>query len=183
MSVLELLRKETGYYHNLLNSHPKLSKITSDSVTEEDYHQYLVLFYGIHSIVEREIEKFIDSSFPFDARLNLLVDDIAHCSLEPYTIKSQSFTLDKNRVLGAYYVLEGSKLGGKFIAGHLTKHLSTNDNQFSFLLKKSNYSWKNVLDKLTEIDPTLHDETVEGAVQTFKFILSYVHQFYELENK
>lgn len=183
MSVIDLLRKETGCYHDLLDKHSELSKITSDSVTVRDYYNYLILFYGIHKLVESEVEKHIDSNFPFHGRLSLLRGDMEKCNVKPEVLDKFSFELDPQNVIGAYYVLEGSKLGGKYIASHLLKHLSLGDERFTFLVKKSNYSWKNVVDKLEQLEPSMHSNTVDGAIETFKFILSYVEQFYEFKHK
>jgi heme oxygenase len=156
MSVIDLLRKETSYYHNLLDTHPKLSKVTSDEVKKEDYFQYLELFFGIHTLLEKQIENNIDANFPFEGRLDLLKDDIERSGIDVPLIKDVPFTLDENNVLGAYYVVEGSKLGGKFIANHLKSKLVSDQYRFSFLTHKPSYSWKNVLEKLNTIDPSEH---------------------------
>lgn len=183
MSLIDLLRKETSYYHNLLDTHPNLSSVTSDQVKEKDYFEYLELFFGIHTFIEKQIENNIDSNFPFVGRLSLIKYDLEQIGSTVPMVKSADFRLKENNVLGAYYVMEGSKLGGKFIAHHLQTKLSSDACTFSFLTHKSSYSWRNVLEKLDEVNPSKHIEVAEGAVKTFQFILSYVDQFYGVENK
>ncbi len=183
MALIDLLRKETSYYHNLLDKHPKLSRVTSDEVKADDYAEYLELFYGIHTLIEKQIENNIDSNYPFEGRLSLIKHDLECCGIAAPLIKDLPFELVGNNVIGAYYVVEGSKLGGKFIGNHLQSELSSNTCGFSFLTHKSSYSWKNVLEKLEEVHPPDQREVADGAVKTFQFILSYVDQFYGIENK
>ena len=183
MTLIDKIRKETQQYHDLLDRHPELSKITSPGATDYDYELYLQLFQGIHSIVEPEIEKHLPGDYPFEGRLSCILQDLKKNNFEPAKAITTNFTLNTKSVLGAYYVMEGSRLGAKFIAAHLKKNKQVNSDDFEFLEHKPSYSWKDVVESLNSLPSDIHSETVEGAKDTFKFILSYVQQFYEVKSK
>lgn len=183
MTLIEKIRSETKQYHDLLDRHPELSKITSSDATDNDYELYLQLFQGLHSIIEPEIEKHLEGSFPFEGRLSYIRQDLNANNFETAKVVNASFTLNTQSVFGAYYVMEGSRLGAKYIASHLRKNKQVTSDDFKFLEQKPPYSWKVIVESLNNLSPEFHSQTIEGAKDTFKFILSYVQQFYEVESK
>jgi heme oxygenase len=180
MTLIEKLRKETKPYHDRLDQHIVLSKLTSTKVSLEDYKKYLKLFHGIHAILEIEISNTIEAKLPFEKRLPFIEKEMGALSIEKNDLTIDMIEFSKWSALGGYYVLEGSRLGGTFIAQHLSKNLALNNHEFSFLKQKPSYSWKSVLSAIDSVEEQHHGEIVKGAKLTFQFILSYVNEFYGL---
>tara|TARA_B100000508_G_scaffold24343_1_gene17493 strand:+ start:24995 stop:25543 length:549 start_codon:yes stop_codon:yes gene_type:complete len=181
MLLIEKLRKETQAYHNKLDSHPILSRITTDGVELSDYIAYLKLFYGIHSILESEIKKHLAESIQFEGRLSAIKHDLSQYNQLAKLANTSSFELSKTSALGAYYVIEGSKLGGKMIGKRLSQNLGLKNDEMNFLMNPSSYSWKSVIDQINEVSSDAHHDVIEGAKQTFSFIHDYVNEFYAVE--
>jgi heme oxygenase len=95
-----------------------------------DYYAPLLLrFLGFHLVWENDLQEFptLACELKTRSRIRNLRDDLrtlgltdAEISCVPLCGDAHRVTLDEARALGAFYVLEGSTLGGQLI----TKHLS-----------------------------------------------------------
>ena len=108
--------------------------------TTTAYTEFLSLMYGFYAPLEKAIAPFaaaIDPAGDYDARKSdAALADIHFFDVGaslPVTAVSLPALHDANAALGALYVLEGSALGGKFIAGMISKQLHLPlHNGFSF---------------------------------------------------
>lgn len=183
MNVIDKLRTSTKSLHNRLDQNSDLKRLLSPNVHFKDYVLYLRLFHEIHGYIEPMLEDELSENVSFERRVDDIKEDLNKLGMPPILLKNnQDLQLSNKEALGAFYVLEGSRLGGKMIADRLEKNLTIQDHSFSFLKKRPNYSWKDTLSAIEREAKGFEKETIEGAVKTFNFIISYVHQFYAKES-
>lgn len=181
--IIDELRSSTGPLHKKLDHNQNLASLLSNHVQLEDYIQYLQLFAGIHTVLESFLSSHLAGNINFKPRLPHILNDLDR--LGAYAEGQRIFLdpqLKENEEIGTLYVLEGSKLGGKFIYNKLKQNLDLSDNCFQFLNATFTYSWKDTINTIKNESAGREHETIRGARKTFKFILSYVDQFYEARN-
>jgi heme oxygenase len=184
MLLVQKLRHFTNDYHKQLDQHDKLSIITSSQVELEDYKAYLQLFHKIHAEIEPILVSHLNEKFPFLERVAMLESELDYFDLNPYESEDRfSFSSSNSEAIGAYYVLEGSRLGGKFIANHLKDVLDLTDYSFPFLKQSTHYSWKNVMNLINGVDEQEHENVILGAECTFCYILKVVNSFHDKKSK
>ena len=184
MLLVQKLRHFTKDYHKQLDQHNNLSIITSPYVELNDYQAYLQLFHKIHAEIEPVLAGRLNDTFPFLERKSILEYELDYFDLNPYKSEERfSFFSSNSEAIGAYYVIEGSRLGGKFIANHLKANLDLNDYPFPFLKHSTDYSWKNVVDHINGVDEEEHENVILGAESTFCYILKVVNSFYDKKSK
>jgi heme oxygenase (biliverdin-IX-beta and delta-forming) len=125
-SIVTLLRSRTQDAHSALEAQLGLL----DRPASIDYYAHLLLrFLGFHLVWENDLQEFptLACELKTRSRIRHLRDDLrtlgltdAEISCVPLCGDAHRVTLDEARALGAFYVLEGSTLGGLLI----TKHLS-----------------------------------------------------------
>lgn len=120
------LKDHTKEYHEAAEASliPRIGAVRDP----EDYISLLKLFYGYYHPLEKKIMQFIDETvvpdFKQRCRSSLIVADLqamgAGISAIPQTKKLPPIT-GTAEALGALYVLEGSTLGGRYIARMLSQ--------------------------------------------------------------
>ena len=125
-SIVALLRSRTQDAHSALEAQLGLL----DQPASIDYYAHLLLrLLGFHLVWENDLQEFptLACELQTRSRIGHLRDDLrtlgltdAEISCVPLCGDAHRVTLDEARALGAFYVLEGSTLGGLLI----TKHLS-----------------------------------------------------------
>ena len=125
-SIVALLRSRTQDAHSALEAQLGLL----DQPASIDYYAHLLLrLLGFHLVWENGLQEFptLARELQTRSRIRHLRDDLrtlgltdAEISCVPLCGDAHRVTLDEARALGAFYVLEGSTLGGQLI----TKHLS-----------------------------------------------------------
>lgn len=125
--------------HVTRNAHAELEKLVIERIkqvnTPAGYLHLLNIFYGFYKPVEEKIDRFIDHSHLTDfhqrrksasllqdmQQMNIKANGMLCNDLPEITGPSQS--------LGAWYVLEGSTLGGAIISKLLKKEIGANAPQ------------------------------------------------------
>jgi heme oxygenase len=125
-SIVALLRSRTQDAHSALEAQLGLL----EQPASIDYYAHLLLrLLGFHLVWENDLQEFptLACELKTRSRIRHLRDDLrtlgitdAEISCVPLCGDAHRVTLDEARALGAFYVLEGSTLGGQLI----TKHLS-----------------------------------------------------------
>lgn len=153
---------------------PKLSGIKS----KEDYAAVLRMFYGYFSPLESQIAALIDLALLPDIAerrkaasllhdleaIRQLAGELPLCTgLPPLNTTAQA--------LGAFYVLEGSTLGGKMIARMLRANeaLAVSDEALTFFSgygEQTGSKWKTFLTVLNNQPEA--DEIIASATETFR---------------
>jgi len=126
--ILAELKQKTRPYHDEIEQYVNLM---DENLTREQYGRLLQLFYAFHNGMENlALNKFSKEElehFDFDNRQKSawLIQDLEHLGLEPDHSKAPQLPSVESfpALLGSFYVIEGSTMGGQFIAKHLNKTL------------------------------------------------------------
>jgi heme oxygenase len=108
--------------HDKLENNSVLSPLFGENVSIEDYANALATLHGFYAAVEKNILDFLANQpdlFNYQARLKTpaLEDDLKMLGKTPF-ISNIEFPAPKNvaELVGMLYVLEGSTMGGQFLA-------------------------------------------------------------------
>ncbi|NRT14865.1 heme oxygenase [Flavobacterium sp. 28A] len=160
----------------------KLKNLSS----QEEYANLLFQFYGFYFELEKKVHSIIDKTLLSDMSkrvhvANLHTDlvnlnhSVAITSVNNYpeTIRSVS------EALGVLYVIEGSTLGGQFIAGMLKKQLPTlDDSQINYFLSYGENTmemWKQFKNSIQETKVEFDEKsTLNAAQNTFKALENWL---------
>lgn len=189
MTLLEELRKETAELHQQLDNWEVTLRLMSSEVSAIDYFQYLQSFCALHVAVEPSLYREVARFFPemaFNQRLSLLEKELHQHRLNA-PILDASVDLQEIegiRCLGAIYVMEGSRLGGRFIANHLGKHQARiGVTEFPFLTEKPTVSWNAFLAFLATVPDNERDNVVTAAKYMFNFVRLALEKAVEIINE
>ena len=177
MTLLEHLRNETNALHQQLDSNSPLAQLTTAELTQQRYADILNLLYQPQKQLEQVLLPAINELIPayqLEARHGLIEQDIAHLGSEitqpadwPKPLSSQA------EVLGVLYVLEGSKLGGRFILSNLKKVLPELPHYF---FSSSDLSAKSFRQNLTQASEGLttadYEQAAHSAREAFKLFIA-----------
>lgn len=176
MGLRERLKVETAHSHEALEQRLNL---TDSAFGKADLLHLLAGFYGYYATCEDHLA---NTPAPFASYLSerrkchRLINDLKlvgydeeavarlpRCPLRPLTTIPE--------LLGRWYVLEGSTLGGQFVARHLQQRLGMPREACSFFLSygaEVGLKWREFCDLLEQHSSTAHDDvTVETANATF----------------
>jgi heme oxygenase len=176
MSVLEKIRIETNLLHKRLDRLELTTNLMREGVNLKDYTNYLQCFYALHQKVEPLLyqqAQFILPAIKDNQRLASLKSDLMFFRVSPIEVSLQLDPrhFSKQACIGALYVMEGSRLGGRFIAKHLRKNLLLEDHiQFNYLEEKPKVAWSEIIELLSFSEHNESEEIIESAKYMFKFV-------------
>lgn len=177
--ILNRLKLETADLHQRVENR---FRIMDPTLTRQGYVLKLERLLGFHQPLETLIEPWRDRlAIDWDARrkAHLLRADLEFLGRTPAEIaqlpccKALPELTDLGAVLGCVYVLEGSTLGGRMIAGHLAQHLGVVPGQgasfFSPYGDELMPRWRSFQQRLAELanSATPEDRIIDGARATF----------------
>ena len=125
----EILKSATASNHEQLESMPCMQQLMSNYISTDTYAQILLGFLSFHRAWEEHLHHACsDLHLPLivlGTRSQHIMEDLSALP-KAVTRHPQAFSFSKdfntkNAKLGALYVVEGSALGGSFIAHHLSK--------------------------------------------------------------
>lgn len=120
------------------SDHTRLEAINGMPATRAEYVALLESFYGYVAAWERKLAEHVAAEDPLRQnreKTAWLEADLAHFNYAPADRDNLPLcsdlpsTASREHILGACYVLEGSTLGGQFIARHLERSLGLTDGQ------------------------------------------------------
>ena len=127
---LSLLRARTKSSHAAIETVPILSRLMARDIRVAEYTAVLDAMHGFHLAFEAEIAALVAdlpqaAAMLEQSRLPALRSDLAWFGLAPSPAAppAPGFAT-RAEALGALYVIEGSLLGGRVIARHLTENLN-----------------------------------------------------------
>jgi heme oxygenase len=187
-SKLKLLTKP---FHDSLEIVPLAVELASSTVSKERYINYLKTLYAIHSKFENLIQNMDEwSSYSINpqqrSRLHLLEKDLnalgastEKISLEIDLHINWSFPV----AVGVFYVLEGSTMGGQFLAQRLS-HIKGNDalcatRYFQAYKDNTMTRWSEYCDFLVQYDtdnPEKNSEVILGACSMFLIMQKVMYE-------
>lgn len=138
-NILERLKEGTSDAHRQIEDNDYARSMMDKTMTLEQYTHYLALFYGFLKPLE---QKAIQSGLTAQTGLNMelrsktqwLEQDLLHLGMnheqiEALPLCSQLPDLSTAaRLIGSFYVIEGSTLGGQVITKQLMKFLPVEPN-------------------------------------------------------
>ena len=179
-SFLDRLKQATLPQHRQIE---RRFRILDPELTLDQYRRWLERLYGFYAPFEALIEAWApELRFAWTARrkLPLLGDDLAYLGVPPEHLatlprcSALPDLTDLPRVHGALYVVEGSTLGGQYIAGHLERRLQLRSGAgasfFQPYGEQTLPQWQEFRRHLTAIATTPASEAaiIEAAQATFE---------------
>lgn len=146
--------------------------------TRDEYAQLLSAFYGFHHPAEHKLDAWLDDSLiPYYTgrrRSSAILDDLRELGEDIHIPLAMDLPQIDSlaKALGVFYVLEGSTMGGKIIAGMLRRQGIPGDAIRFFNAYRENelpmwQAFTSVLDHFP-VDPLFNDEIREAAITTFE---------------
>ncbi len=148
------LKIQTASAHESLENSSLMMPLHRGEVTAAYYQQLLIKFYGIFMPLEESVklhQQALASFLPdIDQRrkATALTKDLAFMNTDTSDIALHNFKEINSpaAALGAMYVMEGSTLGGRFIAKTIQKHLNIDPEEgitfFSGYGQDTGTKWK-----------------------------------------
>lgn len=182
---LNSLRTRTAVAHQLLEQHPVSSRITRPDIKRSGYLGYLQVMQRVVDEMERQLEPMLENELPdFGARkkATLLQSDLYDLQADDNVFPAFRFSIPDESVAyawGAFYVLEGSSLGGRVILKSLPAALDVTEQRgaryFAGYGKSTGPMWQQFLKGLEAFAQKTDEPSliVKGAEDTFTLILQH----------
>ena len=175
------LREATAPLHSQLNQQPLLVALLGKELPLADYQQLLGSYYSLYHQLEAAIKLYITQQpidFDYQPRYKtpLLLNDLKYWHIKPEPLACQIVVPDLNSLgalLGLLYVLEGSTLGGQFIAQHLKLTYgytrSTGSDFYSAYGEQTTTHWQSFISYLNSFSdqPDLAAIAIDTACLSF----------------
>jgi heme oxygenase len=192
VTLHQLLKDSTRQRHEQAESHQFQGALANGKLPISMYCRYMVQLTHMHRLFERDLQKAAGRS-PLDAvvftdhyQLPFLLNDIKAlgigeeseaplpCLQDPSW--RQHVNTQPERLLGALYVLLGSKHGGKFIAHKVRESYQLGEAGFTYFNPYGeNFRplWQNFTTALNNLpeEETLRKNIVAGAETTFDLFI------------
>lgn len=175
-----MLRARTRQEHQSLEAVPALACLLTDRVSLADYALVLRVLHGFHRVLAPRILMCLSDTSPVCAlldgqRVASLQEDLAWLGVPPLPDRQPFPRLETySHAMGALYVLEGSNLGGRVIARHLSDSLQLrNGAGASFFdglsAETARERWQILGSALDAAEPLIDEEALlTGACATFR---------------
>lgn len=190
MTIIEDIRKETAALHSRLDNLELTKRLMSKQVSKEDYSNYIQCFYALHALIEPLLYQEAVLHIPDidkNQRILALQADLELLNVPELVMEVPVETafITSKAYLGALYVMEGSRLGGRFIARHLREWLPENEvPAFHFLEEAPEVGWKEILARVSTSEHNQRTEIIASAKYMFKFVEEVLERaFTELNEK
>jgi len=177
VTLLDHLRCETRMPHQRLEATPALRRLVQPDYTLGEYVGLLQAFFNFFEPLEAALARAapqLRSLLGLRPRAPLLRADLGILGAEPAPAAGTWLPRvgDDSAALGCLYVVEGSKLGGRVIAGRLAQSLgATADRGASFFASRGfdvQADWRRLCALLREPAASVHRRgAVSAARETF----------------
>jgi heme oxygenase len=194
------LKTATNETHERMHAHPGFAAAAAGTIDSEAYRDLLARLYGFHAAFEDRMRE-APAAFakavelPARARAGLIVEDLLALGAARETIDTLPRCDDipllhgKGDRLGALYVVEGSTLGGAFIAKALAGSAANARRFFSGHGAGHGRLWRNLVKALDGLDdiPDEADRAERAALSTFaafeRWMIDWEGAYAEAEDK
>jgi heme oxygenase len=175
------LRDATAPLHKQLDQQPLLVALLGKELPLADYQQLLGIYYSLYHQLEAALKHYTDQqpiAFDYQPRYKtpLLLNDLKYWHIKPEPLRCQITLPDINSLgalLGLLYVLEGSTLGGQFIAQHLQLTYgytrSTGSDFYNGYGEQTKTHWQSFITYLNTFSgqPDLAAQAIDSAALSF----------------
>lgn len=178
--IMTKLKEQTKQQHEMLERN---LNILSKTETVDAYKSLLEKFYGFHFPLENhlfaEAEKYnVNIDLKDRRKARMIVEDLLFLGMTEDEISNLPKCEElpalgsKAHILGCFYVIEGSTLGGQFISRHIKEKLGFDERGTSFFRsygEKTGAMWKAFGNALNEyaFDRNEDEAIIESAKETF----------------
>ncbi|GGO01632.1 biliverdin-producing heme oxygenase [Saccharibacillus kuerlensis] len=186
-TILERLRNESAPYHDRVESNPYASAIMDGTISLEAYRRYLELFYGFIMPLERKAEAspaLAASRYDLETRRKtpMLEKDLSELGMSSEEINGLPLCEElpdlssPEKLLGCFYVIEGSTMGGQMITKKLSQTLQMNPESglayFNAYGSDTRTRWSSFRERLMEAGTgeAQQDEMTKSAISTFEML-------------
>lgn len=182
--LFDELRKATNASHRRLDSHPALARLMSQELTFEHYRKSLTVMWPAHVDLESRVIAYwqgrgsdylpLPRAHILEVELKQLGVDCGELLLSNDECERLVLKLDTvSKAVGATYVLEGSRLGGAFLARKLEKSLPIHEH--GFFKSDAAKHWTLFRNTCFKLGDSLNiDEAVWAASQSFERYYSII---------
>jgi heme oxygenase len=174
------LKAATNQTHERMHAHPGFAVAAAGTISTEAYRDLLARLYGFHAAFEDRMRAAPEAfarwiELPARARAGLIVEDLLALGAARETIDTLPRCEElpplrgEGDRLGALYVVEGSTLGGAFIAKALTRSAANARRFFGGHGVNHGRLWRNLVKALDQLDdiPEEADLAERAALSTF----------------
>ncbi|WP_172193652.1 biliverdin-producing heme oxygenase [Saccharibacillus qingshengii] len=186
-TILERLKNESAPYHDRVEANPYASAIMNGTIGLEEYRRYLELFYGFIAPLESRAEAsqaLRESGYNLQDRRKtpMLERDLIRLGLSPAQIAALPLCSElpdlstRSKLLGCFYVIEGSTMGGQMITKKLSKTLAITPeaglSYFDAYGADTRIRWSEFRELLLQAGDREEScgEITETAVETFRLL-------------
>ncbi|WP_172251161.1 biliverdin-producing heme oxygenase [Saccharibacillus deserti] len=186
-TILERLKNESAPYHDRVEANPYASAIMNGTIGLDEYRRYLELFYGFVAPLESRAET---SQAPRGAGYDLetrrktpmLERDLIRLGLSPAQIAALPLCGElpdlstPGKLLGCFYVIEGSTMGGQMITKKLSQSLAITPeaglSYFNAYGPNTRIRWGEFRERLLEAADSEErcTEITDTAIETFRLL-------------
>jgi len=186
-NILERLRNDSAPYHDRVEANPYASAIMDGTIELNAYKYYLEMFYGFVVPLERRAEAsqaLSESGYDLQDRRKtpmLEKDLIALGTSEeefgeiPLCTALPDISTPE-KLLGCFYVIEGSTMGGQMITKKLSRTLPISTESglayFNAYGEESRTRWGAFRERLLEAGQSEEscEEITQSAIETFRLL-------------
>lgn len=184
---LGTLRSETQASHDALEAHPVSKDIASGNISTESYVRYLQIMervvQGMEASLEPQLQPHV-ADIRERSKTSLIAADLAALGAGENPYPAFAELPDKNQTghaFGAYYVLEGSALGGRVILKSLPEELresGTKTSYFEGYGTQTGPMWQRFLGDFSSyvLQRQEQAQAIEGARDAFDAIQQYFNR-------
>ncbi|MBF0471931.1 MAG: biliverdin-producing heme oxygenase [Gammaproteobacteria bacterium] len=184
----QMLREQTRESHQRVDHHPLLAPLVRPELTTEAYGRALQALHGIQQGMESGLSRFLEETpslgdYPLSLRLHHLERDLQQMDLQPLPLQRPFPKITSvAEWLATLYVVEGSAMGGAFIAkllqerrgSELPRHFYSNKREEVTL--RWQHFWDYTHQRLTEAE---YLPLVIAAKVCFSTIIGHLQQVEE----
>jgi heme oxygenase len=176
-TLAEQLRQATRASHQQLDRHPLLRPLIQPGISRAAYAAALAALHGPMSYLEGLIEQLLQGMAeppPYALRCATLSEDLNQLQRQPWPYRGPIIALENRaQMIGALYVLEGSRLGGFAIAKRLRQDSPELPRRFFDSGGQPNWPayWQPLL---ASVDDSEQAEGVLGALKGFAVFIDHL---------
>lgn len=192
-NILERLKSESASHHDQVEANPYAKAIMAGTIDLNGYKTYLELFYGYIAPLERLAygsEALEKSGYDLEVRrktpmLERDLDELGVGQQERESLPLCSELPDLStpeKLLGCFYVIEGSTMGGQMITKKLSQSLGLKPAEglayFYSYGPDARIRWGEFRERLLEAGQSeaAQDEIVQSAIRTFELLEQWLDQ-------
>lgn len=187
-TMRDILRERTAELHDSLEQTPVMSCLFSEVLHRDQYQQHLAVLYGFVLPLEEALITATEGNsraeptvpvWPYQPRHAQLASDLRRLGVPPETLPVAHLQqlpplTNPADALGAAYVLEGSRLGGRVIHKRLQDHFGASVPADYYAGAEEPARWPRFISVLNSIDTLQAQERIsDSAVATFRCLSAW----------